>query len=70
MNHLVAIDCKISPDPTRRSPLGVLDHIREAVQETRRRNPQVADLKLHDIAVKKSGRDVRLTLYFAPLKVM
>lgn len=65
MSHVVTVGCRI---PLRRqaSRLGVVDAIREAVKTVKARHPHLETSALMDIALKRRGDEIRLTLYFSP----
>jgi len=66
MARFVAVPLTLERRPFRDGPYGIVDEIRRAVERTKRAHPVLAHCRLADVALKKRGDRVQVTLYFAP----
>lgn len=64
MKPIVAVPFSIPCAVSKRRPLGIVDEIREAVRAAKSRHPSLAASHLCDVALKRTGDTLRLTLYF------
>lgn len=63
MARYVAVPLKLTTG-VRSSRLGIVDDIRQAVRGAKRAHPGLAGSKLADIAFKRRGNELLVTLYF------
>ncbi len=64
MEQVVTVGCRI-PHGRQATRLGVLDAIRDAVRTVKEGHPHLARSSLKDIALKRRGDEIRVTLYFS-----
>jgi len=66
MARFVAVPLRLETGSFGKRPLGLVDELRLAVERIKRTHPSLANSKLQDVALKRRGDHLQVTLYFIP----